>query len=128
MPSKTFPFPIGIGIDLIQTTRIEGILKDQYKLNRWAQRIFTRLEWPFISHHCQQHAATLGPMHTNNSHPELILPKLWQNTDIMADVAETGTLPPLTYQLVRLLAGRSVFLLLVLVQILIDPGSKATNP
>lgn len=114
MPSKTFPFPIGIGIDLIQTARIEGILKDQYKLNRWAQRIFTRLEWPFISHNCQQHAATLGLTHINNSRPELILPKLWQNTDIMVDA---GTLPPLTYQLVRLLAGRSVFLFLALVQI-----------
>lgn len=117
LPSRTFPFPIGVGIDLIQTTRIEGILKDQYKLNRWAQRIFTRLEWPFISHSCQQHAATLGQTHTNNSRPDLILPKLWQNTDIMAGVAESGTLPPLTNQLVRLLAGRSVFLLLVLVQI-----------
>lgn len=117
MSSKTFPFPIGVGIDLIQTTRIEGILKDQYKLNRWAQRIFTRLEWPFISHNCQQHAATLGQTYTNNSRPELILPKLWQNTNVMADMAETRTLPPLTYQLVRLLAGRSVFLLLVLVRI-----------
>lgn len=112
MPSKIFPFPIGIGIDLVQTTRIEGVIKDQYKLNRWAQRIFTRLEWPFISHNCQQHTVTLGHTHLNNSRPELILPKLWQNTDIMADVAETRTLPPLTYQLVRLLAGRCVFLLL----------------
>lgn len=112
MPSKAFPFPIGIGIDLIQTSRIESILKDHYKLNRWAQRVFTRLEWPFISHKCQQHAASLGQTHKTNSRPKLILPKIWQNGDTMADAVDTGTLPPLTYQLVRLLAGRSVLLAL----------------
>lgn len=112
MPSKAFPFPIGIGIDLIQTSRIESILKDHYKLNRWAQRVFTRLEWPFISHKFQQHAASLGQTHKTNFRPKLILPKIWQNGDTMADAVDTGTLPPLTYQLLRLLAGRSVFLAL----------------
>ncbi|MCJ1342522.1 hypothetical protein MMC31_000708 [Peltigera leucophlebia] len=106
MPSKAFPLPIGIGIDLIQTSRIETILKDHYKLNRWAQRIFTRPEWPFISHKCQQHASRLGDTHKNNFRPGLILPKIWQNADIKADAAETEALPPLTCQLLRLLAGR----------------------
>lgn len=113
MPSKAFPFPIGVGIDLIQTSRTESILKDHYKFNRWAQRVFTRLEWPFISHKCQQHAARLGETHENNFRPELILPKIWQKADTMAVAADTGTLPPLTFQILRLLAGRSVFLALV---------------
>ncbi len=104
MPPKAFPFSLGIGIDVIQTARLKRVLHDENKLNRWAQRIFTRLEWPSISHTFQQHATQLDEMFVNESCPQLVLPKAWPD----ADGTDPGTISPLTYQLARLLAGRFV--------------------
>ena len=48
MVPKPFPFPIEVGIDICRTARIAALLRQEQTRNRWAQRIFTRLEWPAI--------------------------------------------------------------------------------
>lgn len=46
MPPKPFPFPLGVGVDIMELSRLKPLLGNQYALNRWAQKIFNRLEWP----------------------------------------------------------------------------------
>lgn len=46
MAPKPFPYPLGVGVDICQIHRIAGFLKREEFRNRWARRIFTRLEWP----------------------------------------------------------------------------------
>ena len=48
MAPKPFPFPVGIGIDLCRVNRIAAILRHEHTLNRWARKVFTRLEWPAL--------------------------------------------------------------------------------
>ena len=45
---RPFPFPIGIGTDVCQISRIADILRHEHKRNRWARKLFTRLEWPAL--------------------------------------------------------------------------------
>lgn len=46
MVLKPFPFPLDIGIDVCKIPRIARLISDPEVCNRWAQRVFTRLEWP----------------------------------------------------------------------------------
>ncbi|MCJ1230951.1 hypothetical protein MMC12_007625 [Toensbergia leucococca] len=46
MPPKPFPFPIGVGVDICRVARVRKIIEDDLKVNRWARKFFTRLEWP----------------------------------------------------------------------------------
>lgn len=46
MAPKPFPLPISIGIDICRVNRIAAILRHEYTRNRWARKIFSRLEWP----------------------------------------------------------------------------------
>lgn len=46
MAPKPFPFAISIGIDVCRVNRIAAILRHEYTRNRWARKIFSRLEWP----------------------------------------------------------------------------------
>ena len=48
MIPKPFPFPIEIGVDICRTARIASLLRLDRIRNRWAQRVFTRLEWPAL--------------------------------------------------------------------------------
>ena len=45
---KPFPFPIGIGTDICSVNRIAAVLRHEFTRNRWARKVFTRLEWPFL--------------------------------------------------------------------------------
>lgn len=60
MAPKPFPFPIGIGIDLCRVNRIASILRHEHTLDRWARRIFTRLEWPALCRRMQCVEKSLG--------------------------------------------------------------------
>ena len=51
---KPFPFPIGIGIDVCRVNRIAAILRHEHSRNRWARKIFTRLEWPALCRRLQR--------------------------------------------------------------------------
>ena len=51
---KPFPFPIGIGTDICRVNRIAAILRHEYIRNRWARKIFTRLEWPALCRRLQR--------------------------------------------------------------------------
>ena len=50
---KPFPFPIGIGIDVCRVNRIAPILRHEHMRNRWARKVFTRLEWPALCERLQ---------------------------------------------------------------------------
>ena len=60
MAPKPFPFAIGIGIDLCRVSRIAAILRHEHTLNRWARKIFTRLEWPALCRRLQRVEQSLG--------------------------------------------------------------------
>ena len=57
---KPFPFPIGIGTDVCRVNRIAAILRHEYTRNRWARKIFTRLEWPALCRRFQDVEKAIG--------------------------------------------------------------------
>ena len=57
---KPFPFPIGIGTDVCRVNRIAAILRREYTRNRWARKIFTRLEWPALCRRLQRAEQAIG--------------------------------------------------------------------
>ena len=62
MAPKPFPFPIGIGIDVCRVNRIAAILRSEQTRNRWARKVFTRLEWPALCRRLQRvEKAEAGP-------------------------------------------------------------------
>lgn len=48
MVPKAFPYPIGVGTDICQVHRIASFLRRRDIRERWARRVFTRLEWPSL--------------------------------------------------------------------------------
>ncbi|KAL8759295.1 MAG: hypothetical protein Q9184_003658 [Pyrenodesmia sp. 2 TL-2023] len=49
MGPKPFPYPIAVGVDICQFTRLHKILSyDSEKLTRWARKVFARREWPIV--------------------------------------------------------------------------------
>ena len=48
MPPKPFPFAIGVGTDICRVARLVNVANDAVRLNLWAKRVFTRLEWPMV--------------------------------------------------------------------------------
>ncbi len=58
--AKPFPSPYSPGHDICQITRIAALLQSEKSRNRWARRIFTRLEWPGIVSRFQQAAPAEG--------------------------------------------------------------------
>lgn len=61
MPApKPFPFPIGIGTDVCRVNRIAAILRRENTRNRWARKIFTRLEWPALCRRLQRVERAIG--------------------------------------------------------------------
>lgn len=67
MPSKAIPFPTGIGIDLIQISRIESIFKGSLQIQSMGAKDFQ----PFISHKLQQHASRLRETYKTNFRPRI---------------------------------------------------------
>ncbi|KAF6234562.1 hypothetical protein HO173_007188 [Letharia columbiana] len=60
MAPKPFPFPISIGIDVCRVNRIAAILRHEQTRNRWARKIFTRLEWPALCRRLQRVEKAIG--------------------------------------------------------------------
>lgn len=48
MAPRPFPYPLGVGVDICQVHRVAGFLRREELRNRWARKVFTRLEWPEI--------------------------------------------------------------------------------
>ena len=48
MPPKPFPFALGVGTDICRVARLVPVANDAVRLNLWAKRVFTRLEWPMV--------------------------------------------------------------------------------
>lgn len=48
MPPKPFPFALGVGTDICRVARLVHVANDAVRLNLWAKRVFTRLEWPMV--------------------------------------------------------------------------------
>ena len=57
---KPFPFPIGIGTDVCRINRIAAVLRHEYTRNRWARKVFTRLEWPALCRKMQRVEKAIG--------------------------------------------------------------------
>ena len=64
MIPKPFPFPIEVGVDICRTARIASLLRQERTRNRWAQRIFTRLEWPALVRRFQRVDRADGETHS----------------------------------------------------------------
>ena len=60
MAPKPFPFPIGIGVDMCLVNRVAAILRYEHARNRWARKIFTRLEWPALCRTFQRVENAIG--------------------------------------------------------------------
>lgn len=54
MAPKPFPFPINVGVDVCKINRIAALIRQNDLRNRWARRVFTRLEWTGLCRRCQQ--------------------------------------------------------------------------
>ena len=64
MIPKPFPFPIEVGVDICRTARIASLLRQEKTRNRWAQRVFTRLEWPALVRRFQRVGRADGETHS----------------------------------------------------------------
>lgn len=60
MAPKPFPFPLGVGVDVCRVNRIAAILRHEHTRNRWARKIFTRLEWPALCSRMQRVEKAMG--------------------------------------------------------------------
>lgn len=54
MAPKSFPFPIGVGVDVCKINRIAALTRQDDLRSRWARRVFTRLEWAGLCRRCQR--------------------------------------------------------------------------
>ncbi|KAL8933884.1 MAG: hypothetical protein Q9211_005529 [Gyalolechia sp. 1 TL-2023] len=49
MAPKPFPYPIGVGVDICHIPRLYNLVgKPSHYVSRWAKKIFTSLEWPYL--------------------------------------------------------------------------------
>ena len=48
MVPKPFPYPLGIGVDVCKVSRVMRLIQNYRLCNRWARKVFTRLEWPAL--------------------------------------------------------------------------------
>lgn len=123
MPPRPFPYPISSGIDACSVHRIASILRSPDLTNRWARRVFTRLEWPglwsrFLE--TQRALAASGGSHWRQSvldnqlakirHPSIVDESVWMLPRLSVN-APHDTVRPLEDQvsfmgLARHLAGR----------------------
>lgn len=127
--AKPFPSSYGLGHDICHTERLVAILRQENTRNRWARRVFTRLEWPvlisrflraggietdFVSKEGQRQpqdsevADRSSRSGSNNAGAHLMLPKLPGLTALPKKSEQSGAAiaDPLLSKLVRHLAGR----------------------
>ena len=45
-PPRSFPYPIGIGVDLVHVPRLARILASESHFNAFVKRNYNRIEWP----------------------------------------------------------------------------------
>ena len=62
MTARPFPIPIGIGLDVCRVERVGAILRDARTRNRWARKIFNRLEWPHLYKRLQRMDDSIGEL------------------------------------------------------------------
>ena len=70
MAPKPFPFPLGIGVDVCQVNRIAAVICHEHTRNRWARKIFTRLEWPALCRRMQRAEKAIGEPGDQKLHNE----------------------------------------------------------
>lgn len=126
MAPKPFPFPIGVGVDVCKIHRIAALVRQVDLRNRWARRIFTRLEWTGLCRRIQQANLLEGePIsqakkeRQNNTEKGLgsdiwTLPKLSKHSSILGNDDESAYWSAITDdrsrlgRLARYLAGRLI--------------------
>ena len=126
MAPKPFPFPIGVGIDICRISRIAAILRSEQFRNRWARRVFTRLEWSALGKRFQRAQESKGeslsqsetrrdqPLGEDSNITIWMVPKLSKFSSILDDQDQTAYWSAVAEErsalgnLVRHLAGRSV--------------------
>lgn len=125
MVPKPFPFPLGIGVDIVKVSRIRRLMADQHLINKWARKVFNRLEWLHLFD--EFNSALDEPLEWHAQDPgfRLNLPHVWEtrreefpdltrlrkpsrplSTAEISDF-ESGDLSPKTMALAFFLAGRS---------------------
>lgn len=119
MSSKPFPFPLGIGVDLCKINRIAALLRQEHVRNRWARKVFTRLEWVALCRRMNQANSvdkeTLKRARKGWTETTLTLPKLSNQSSILEDNDESRYWSAIADEraglgdLMRFFAGRSGF-------------------
>ena len=107
MPPKPFPFPLSVGSDICSMERIGSIVHAPTSFNRFARRVFTRLEWPSLL----DMISKTGAKHliSNRDYAyrlEKRLPILYLPTIDISNTILTGEEKSNEGELVRYLAGR----------------------
>ena len=104
MPPRPFPFPLGVGVDACRTDRMLDILENDARLNRWAKRVFTRLEWPWVYKRVN-HA--YSPLSSKSSEARLFLPTASHKVALNVDGGrDLDSIAPSIHGLAQFLAGR----------------------
>lgn len=128
MAPKPFPFPIGVGVDICKINRIAALVRQDDLRNRWARRVFTRLEWTGLCRRIQQANLLEGEpisqakkemQNSTDSEKKLVndvwtLPKLSKHSFTLENEDESAYWSAITDdrsrlgRLVRYLAGRLI--------------------
>ncbi|KAI4138867.1 MAG: hypothetical protein L6R39_006570 [Caloplaca ligustica] len=84
MPPKPFPYPLGVGVDIVQISRFfRTIGHSSDAVTHWARKVFTRQEWPNLQ---QIYYRATGQQTTQgNPIPSLWLPQVKANTKSHGD-------------------------------------------
>ena len=61
--AKPFPSSYSIGHDVCEIRRIAFIMRYDHRLQNWARRVFTRLEWPLLVRRFQQAGGEIDNHH-----------------------------------------------------------------
>lgn len=90
MAPKPFPFPIGVGVDICRIDRIAAILREENTRNRWARRVFTRLEWPALMSKFKNANRVDRKPHKQEKNSPWMLPKLTAHSSILDNEDQTA--------------------------------------
>ena len=102
MPPKPFPSRLRVGTDICQVSRLAHIASNVKYLNSWANKIFTRIEWPALYQRLTL-AVNMAELDHNN---KLRLPSIYAPGEKIAARS-------LQSKKLQHVAGRFVFILLV---------------
>ena len=101
MPPKPFPLGLRVGTDICRVSRLAGIASSVNRLNSWARKTFTRIEWPALYERLALGVNTAELDHNS----KLYLPSIFTADEQIADHS------PQSIKL-QYIAGRLVFVLL----------------